>query len=239
MATATIKAVVFDFFGTLTLPVSRGSQKRAVIPVAQALGVPTDRLMQVTRESFADRTLGRWGSFSQTVERAAREAGAAPSEEALEVACQLRLDGQRRHPMRLRPEAEPTLAALRAMGIAIGVLSDCSHELPMSWSELAIAPFVDAVVFSVEVGIRKPDPRVYEMIVERLAVTAGSCLYVGDGGSHELTGAANAEMTAVLLDDPEGRSAVVYDRDRWDGPSIASLDSVPGLVSRHADLAQS
>ena len=102
----------------------------------------------------------------------------------------------------------------------------------------AIAPFVDAAVFSVEVGLRKPDPRMYEMVAERLAVTAGSCLYVGDGGSHELTGAANAEMTAVLLDDPAGRSAVVYDRDRWDGPSIASLESVLEFVKRQADTAQ-
>ena len=238
MATAPIKAVVFDFFGTLTLPVSRETQERAVIPVAKALGVPTDRLVQVYRESFADRWLGRWGSFARTVERAAREAGGDPSDEALQAAGQLRLDGQRRHLMGLRPEAVPTLAALRAMGIAIGVVSDCSHELPMSWSKLTIAPLIDAAVFSVEVGIQKPDPRMYELIVARLAVSAGSCLYVGDGGSHELTGAANAEMTAVLLDDAAGQSAVVYDRDRWDGPSIASLDSVLDLVSRHANPAE-
>ncbi len=46
-------------------------------------------------------------------------------------------------------------------------------------------------------------------------------------------------MTAIFLDDLAGPSAGVHDRDQWDGPSIASLDSVLDLVSRHEDPAQS
>ncbi len=68
MAIAAIRAVVFDFFGTLTVPVRRDAQERAVALVAKSLGVSTNRLMQVYLESFSDRWLGRWGSFAESVE---------------------------------------------------------------------------------------------------------------------------------------------------------------------------
>jgi len=42
--------------------------------------------------------------------------------------------------------------------------------------------------------------------------------------------AAQVWMTAVLLDDPVGRDAIVYDRDGWDGAAIRSLAEVCELV---------
>ena len=104
---------------------------------------------------------------------------------------------------RLRADAVPVLAALRQRGLRTGVISDCTHELPAFLPQLAVAPLLDVRVFSVQVGRCKPDPALYLAACQRLGLAPGDCLYVGDGGSQELTGAERAGMTAVRLAAPD------------------------------------
>ena len=40
----------------------------------------------------------------------------------------------------------------------------------------------DEVIESSKIGLRKPDPRIYEMMCERLAVSPGACVYLDDLG---------------------------------------------------------
>ena len=60
----------------------------------------------------------------------------------------------------------------------------------------------DATVFSCDVGVSKPDPRIYEIACEQLEVEPADCLFVGDGANDELPGAERAGMTAVQLRAP-------------------------------------
>ena len=88
-----------------------------------------------------------------------------------------------------------TLAKLQSTGVKTGLISDCGSEVPDIWPGLALAPLMDATVFSCCVGVTKPDPSMYRLACERLGVDASRCLYVGDGGSRELTGARAMGMT--------------------------------------------
>lgn len=128
-------------------------------------------------------------------------------------------------------DALAALGALRAQGRRIGILSDCSSETPELWPTLPYADLVDAAVFSFDVGTRKPDRRMYVAVADALGVEPEDCLYVGDGSSHELTGAEAAGMTAVMFDacpDP----ALQYDRDEaWAGARVTSLLDVARLPS--------
>ena len=45
--------------------------------------------------------------------------------------------------------------------------------------------------------MKKPDACIYEEASKRLGMDMAECLFVGDGGSNELTGAVNAGMEAV------------------------------------------
>jgi len=49
----------------------------------------------------------------------------------------------------------------------------------------------------------KPDPRIYHLALERLKVKPQDCLYVGDGSSHELTGARKVGMHPVQIHVPD------------------------------------
>jgi FMN phosphatase YigB (HAD superfamily) len=48
--------------------------------------------------------------------------------------------------------------------------------------------------------VEKPDPRIFGMAAERLALPPSACVYVGDFLSLDVLGARGAGMHAVLLD---------------------------------------
>lgn len=72
------------------------------------------------------------------------------------------------------------IAALRragAAGVRTGLLSN-SWGVPEHYAELRAG--FDAVVISGEEGLRKPDPRIYELALERLGVPAEEVVFVDD-----------------------------------------------------------
>jgi putative hydrolase of the HAD superfamily len=225
----TVRAVVFDYFGTLTptvLTLSTVEEQRAL---AGPLGVDPDEFEQAWHTSFAERSTGRTGDLAATIRLLAERLGAHPTDEGIADAILVRSAAYRRSATP-RPEAVEVLRAVRDRGLKVGVVSDCSDELVVLWPELPIAEFVDATVFSSVVGRRKPDPVMYRLACERLGVDASSCLYVGDGGSGELTGAVSAGMRAVLLADADWANGHRYDADDWSGESVHHLRDVPNLV---------
>jgi len=119
---------------------------------------------------------------------------------------------------------------IRTDGYAIGVLTDCTAEVPELWPSLPYSALVDAVSFSCDVGHRKPHRAGYHDIARKLGVAAEECLYVGDGSSNELTGATSAGMTAVLLETPFGTDFRYDAEDRWMGRSVSELHEVRHLL---------
>ncbi len=214
-------AIVFDFFGTLT-PVSpdqvwAGNARR----IATALGVPADALARELAESFPERITGSLGDVRQTLRVLASRLGARPSDGQLDEASRVRREIQESMFV-LRPETLPVLRRLRAVGLKIGLLSDCTSELPDAWARLPLAGLVDAPVFSCVEGMRKPDPRLFLTVATNLRAEPVECLYVGDGGGRELTGASDVGMRAVLL---AGQDWLAHRNTEvgWTGPRIGSL----------------
>ncbi len=226
---AAVRAVIFDFFGTLSASATRQERLAGHAEVAATLGVPVEAYADAIVRTWPERSRGRVGDFAASMRRLAGECGREIDDETCAAACAARRRTQR-DLVRIRPEAEPVLRGLTAGGLRIGVVSDCTHELPELWPELAIAAYVDAPVFSVEAGLKKPDPAIYLLACERLGVEPTHCLYVGDGDSNELTGAEAVGMTPRRLLAPDHAAGYVIDPVTWTGPSIASLTDVGHLV---------
>jgi putative hydrolase of the HAD superfamily len=106
-------------------------------------------------------------------------------------------------------------------------------DVPQTWSQSPLAPRLDVVVFSCVAGVRKPDPRIYLNACTALGVTPQQCLYVGDGCSHELTGARALGMRPVLLraSDIERPLTPDCEVDTWEGESVSTLRAVVGLAT--------
>jgi putative hydrolase of the HAD superfamily len=218
-----MSAVVFDFYGTLT-PISPdevwdGHAKR----LAGLFGVQPEALLVALHDTFGDRMTGAMGDVRQTLRSLAERLGVQLSEQQLDEASAVRREAQESM-FALRPEAVPTITRLRDGGLKIGLLSDCTTELPDAWHRLPLAGLVDAPVFSCREGTRKPDPRLFRTVAANLAVPPDECLYVGDGGGRELTGASAVGMRAVLLAGPDWRRHHAHDEETgWTGLRISTL----------------
>lgn len=193
-----MRAIVFDFFGTLTDPSVEALRRDAFAETAAALGVPADRFWTAMSKSFPHRILGRYGGTRETLAAVSRACGREPEPEQLDRA--VTMHHARAERLRVpRPEAFGVLDHLRALGYRLGLLSDCASELCEAWPETGYAARIDAPVFSWREGYRKPDPRLYATAAARLGVPADQCWFVGDGGSREHYGARQAGMRPVLV----------------------------------------
>jgi putative hydrolase of the HAD superfamily len=222
------RAVLFDFFGTLTQAVQRGP---AHIEFAQRMGCDPAAYFRVLDKTFYARASGGFGTPAGTLHRVLRMAGAAPTPEQVAWAVQARI-GVARADVRMRREALPVLGLLRHWGVRTAVVSDCWYELPRFFPRLPIARLVDATVFSVEVGHCKPHPAMYLTACEQLGVEPAECLFIGDGGSHELSGARCVGMLPVQLDTPDLAEHLVFHSEvGWKGLRVGSLANIVPLVT--------
>jgi HAD superfamily hydrolase (TIGR01549 family) len=72
----------------------------------------------------------------------------------------------------------------------------------MQWPKietLGIAPLFDAIVVSGDVGICKPDRRIFELLLSHLGAAAAEVLYVGDSPSMDVVGAKCAGMRVAWV----------------------------------------
>jgi putative hydrolase of the HAD superfamily len=220
------RAVVFDFFGTLT-PVSPSEAwADNAATLAAAMGVPATDLLRILDETFPERITGAFGGLDETMAELARRLDVSLSPAQLADASRIRRDRQEAM-FELRPEALGVIGALRNRGFAIGLLSDCTIELPEAWPRLPLAGVVDAAVFSCVERLRKPDARLFLKVAAGLGAGPDQCLYVGDGGGDELAGATAVGMRAILLAGADWRSHRVPDLRHtghtWTGARISSL----------------
>lgn len=221
-----IKAVIFDFFGTLTVAASGEQRAAAVGAIAQAIGAPPVEFRNAWWGTWSERSVGALGDFPAALREIAGRLGLEPSDQQVASAAAIRQGNERRF-MQLRGDTISTLEALRARGLRIGLISDCTDDLPQEWPDCPAAPYVDSVIFSFTAKVKKPDPRIYALACDALGVAPGECLYVGDGGSDELTGASAVGMTAVRVQDDGGENHR-FEADTWTGAEIATLGELVG-----------
>ena len=101
---------------------------------------------------------------------------------------------------RLADTTHALLDALRARGLALGLVSnafDPAWLLQRDLAELGVAERLDVVVFSSEIGKRKPHPDIFRRALGQLAVDADEALFVGDRLYEDVRGAGELGMTTV------------------------------------------
>ncbi len=100
----------------------------------------------------------------------------------------------------LYDDVRPALERLRARGLRLGLVSNTHRCLDTFRRHFDLNPFIDAGVSSSDHGYMKPHPSIFEAALRALDVDAAEALMVGDSLSHDVSGAHQAGMRAVLLD---------------------------------------
>jgi putative hydrolase of the HAD superfamily len=125
---------------------------------------------------------------------------------------------------RLFDDAIPFLEELRAGGIKIAIVSNCTENTRPMLDALGVPALADALVLSCEVGAAKPAPEIFRCALGRLAVTAGATVFVDDQAGY------CAGSVAV------GIAAVQIVRGELDGQTPAAGTSVVRSLAEVAAL---
>jgi len=92
---------------------------------------------------------------------------------------------------------------LRDEGYKLGLITNNVREGSATWrAMLPVDELFDIVVDSSEVGMRKPNPAIYEHALELLGVSAEQAVFLDDSPGN-VEGAKRAGLHAILVDDPE------------------------------------
>ena len=92
----------------------------------------------------------------------------------------------------------PVLTALKAAGIRICLLSNAGVPISTVLDREGITPLVDAIVLSYELGLVKPDQRIFEAALAAIDCTPEEALMVGDSGKDDVGGSALGIRTLIL-----------------------------------------
>jgi HAD superfamily hydrolase (TIGR01509 family) len=145
------------------------------------------------------------------------------------------------------PDVVPTLQALRAKGLRLGVVSNAAY-LPKLMREqmtaLGLSPYFGALTFSSEVGVRKPHPAIYADALRKLGAVPARTLFIGDRVREDVEGPKSLGMRAVLTrewrqeDDPGVADFVIQRLGELPAivhrlvPGNAGADTYNGVTSR-------
>lgn len=102
--------------------------------------------------------------------------------------------------LRLFPETIPTLIYLKSQGYHLGVISN--GITIKQWEKLirlGLHHFFDEVITSEEVGVEKPDVKIFEQALSRMGCKAENSIMIGNKFSEDIKGAINSGMDAILV----------------------------------------
>ena len=102
-----------------------------------------------------------------------------------------------------------TLRALLDRGYRVAVVSNADGRVRGLLETAGLAPLLEFVVDSAEIGVEKPDPRIFHAATGRLGLPPAACAYVGDIYEIDVLGAQAAGLTAVLIGDAPAPDHVV------------------------------
>jgi putative hydrolase of the HAD superfamily len=94
----------------------------------------------------------------------------------------------------------PSLRRLKARGYRLCVVSNWDERLGRLLVALNLASWFEVVVVSSEVGMEKPAPGIFGLLLDRLGLSGDRVLHVGDSLEEDVMGAYRAGLWAVRLD---------------------------------------
>lgn len=101
----------------------------------------------------------------------------------------------------LRSYVPPLFDALRASHCCIGIVSNTEAVLTrFDLDQFPLLHSADTIVLSSEEGVKKPDPRIMALALERLHADAATTVFVGNSLADDVEGARRAGLRAVLID---------------------------------------
>jgi len=233
VAQTRLEAVLFDYGHTLihfderphSLLVSAYERINHLLARTLSQEVPAAEIL-IERVSMAvddaiqrDYALGREEEveIAAVYDRALRALGLELEPQLIEQVMELEQDGWL-NTVHVGPDVVETLEWLRSTGLRLGIVSNVAYRPALMRRQinvLQLGGYFEALTFSSAVGVRKPNPRIYQDALRQLGVHPAATLFVGDRVKEDVRGPQSLGMRGVLLrewrreEDPGGADFVI------------------------------
>jgi putative hydrolase of the HAD superfamily len=246
---AQLRAVLFDMGDTIVdLGEGRGSyEDRVMLRVsrvfdalaARGLSLPPQesfcQLLAADSEAQYQAALAQQaGIDATTVMRRFLEAQGLPAgDEVVEAAAEAYCRGGPELVAPLRHGAVETLTALKGRGLLLGAISNTIQPgrfLGTNLERWGLKDLFDVRLYSSDVGVAKPHPKIFRVALEQLGVAAEDAVYVGDRLVPDVGGAQAVGMKGVLIEvdhRAESHPTIIPDARVKELPEL--LDVLPAL----------
>lgn len=195
-ATQRPRAVFFDLFRTLASVELSGAPGRMTHEV---LGVPRQAWSEQLLHHADTLTLGAATDTLQAFRTMVHAIDPRVPEATVREAMAMRRMRFGHAVVHIEPPVLDALDRLRGLGVRLGLISNAWHDEITTWDRSPLAARIETAVFSCQVALAKPHPRIYALAAARMGVRPSESWFVGDGESDELAGARRAGMTPVLI----------------------------------------
>lgn len=128
-----------------------------------------------------------------------------------------------RHQISVFPEAEPMLQAL-GRHYLLGVITNGNADV----QRVGLADYFTFALRAEDIGIAKPDARLFHEALQRAGVDARSAVHIGDHPGDDITGAQQAGLRAIWFN-PTGKT---WETEQLPDAEIRSLTELPPLLAR-------
>jgi putative hydrolase of the HAD superfamily len=188
-----VKGLVFDLFFTLVNPMREDfvrDSEYAVLKIERS---------EMQRRNSIDHIARNTGQIRDPYEIMHRIlCGLNISEDILIRAADVRLERLRRTLYGIEQKNRNILKNLRELGFKIALLSNADVVDIYYWQGSPLSALFDKVIFSCDVGLLKPDLKIFCLALDALGLSSNQVFYVGDGSHDEFRGAREAGITTIL-----------------------------------------
>jgi len=194
------RAVIFDLGGVVL-----GSPLHAIAAYEREIGVPEGHVNRVVVETGPGGAWSRLerGELTLTDFFVAFDAECAAAGHPISAAAMMERIAGAGGP---RPAMLDAIGCIRERGLATAALTNNWASEGGGNGHVELRALFDVFVESSVVGLRKPDPRIYEHTLEALDVAPGDSVFLDDIGRN-LKSARALGMTTIKVETPESALA--------------------------------
>lgn len=193
------RAVVFDLGGVVL-----GSPIHAIQRYESQIGLEKNSINRVVAETAPHGAWSRLERGEITIEAfyTAFEADCRDAGHEISARTMFEWMAEEAQP---RPAMLAAIRAIRARGLRVGALTNNWAQDPegddSEGGSKALSEFFDVFIESSVEGLRKPDPRIYDLACERLGVEPKEAVFLDDIGAN-LKPARKLGFTTIKVDEP-------------------------------------
>ena len=221
-----IKAVILDFGGTLAdggLNWDPYHENIRSFLASHGYNMPMNKLKRALRSALSDlnrvRAKGKEMTFEEVYSNFLSKLEVRYDNEMLEY---LHENFKRHYITPFFPCVEKVLEELSSR-YKVALLSNTMSDQPrLLLQEAGLDKYFNAMYCSRDLGVRKPNPEIFDIVLTELGVHPSNTVHVGDSVEADMYGARDSGITGVWIKAP--------DQPMWNGHAIASICDLPSFL---------